>query len=630
MMKLPDSDRSPLIVGLLVALGWVVAHLVIQIPRGWPFYGPGEWDVLLVAAAIANGQPPHATVAALHGYEMGVYLVALPVAFFRVLGVEMVLAAKLAAMMFGASTVAVVAGLATATARGILGRGGVVAGLLAGWVLIVAWPDWHAVAANLDGSTRHAALPQLLAVACMRLAWRRDSLRWSAASGAFAGVAWFISSVSLWTLLLALGTGLVLLRSHGAGRCLRHVAAVTAGTLGWIVLYVVLIPGGLTGVGGFLSAHPSWIGPVFSGGSGPPSSRVDPVGPLYLLSHVPEALQGMGGVAPTRLIRWASAGLVGLILSFSMLRAAVAGFSRKVNGLDFLALVGASWLIPLSYLPETYRFYAPAYRFWAIPLCLCVAVLAVQAELLLAARGRHWVVRWSLVALLVVASLPSVSRLTDTVDFPDSSLSAGLVHAGMHRMGRRTVGIHATYWALSPHAPPEVSAALDQGYGLGMGFELAEELHPNWEADDGWAELADRFEPSRRHAILLGVGCGLGAALPSGTSVVPLVSLFTGLDRARLLTGLVRCSLRQETLGPSKDRAGFLGGLQLEAPDWVFISRTLDTSAATPVQRRNWLARRAQGVADGRDDSEGAATPLQAHEDLLPELFDAYPVSPPP
>jgi hypothetical protein len=629
-MKLPDSDRSPLIVGLLVAAGWAVAHLIIQIPRGWPFYGPGEWDVLLVAEAIANGQPPHALVAALHGYEMGVYLVALPVAFFRVLGVEMVLAAKLAAMMFGASTVALVAGLATATARGILGRGGVVAGLLTGWILIVVWPDWHAVAANLDGSTRHAALPQLAAVACMLAAWRRDSLRWSAASGAFAGVAWFISSVSLWTLLLALGTSLVLFRRHGVGRCLRHVAAVTAGTLGWIALYVVLVPGGLAGVGGFLSAHPSWIGPVFSGGSGPTSARADPVGPLYLLRHIPEALQGMGGVAPTRLIRWVSAGLVGITLSFSMLRVAVAGLRRKVDGLDFLAFVVVSWLIPLSYLPETYRFYAPAYRFWAIPLCLGVAVLAVQAELLLAARGRHKVVRWSFLTLLIVASLPSVTRLTDTVDFPDTSLSAGLVHAGMHRMGRRIVGIHATYWALSPYAPPEVSAALDQGYGLGMGFELAEELQPNWEADDGWAQLADRFEPSRRQAILLGVGCGLGAVLPSGTSVEPLASLFTGVDRGRLLTGLVRCSLRQETLGASEDRSGFLAGLRLEAADWTFISRALQTSAATPVQRRNWLARRAQGVVGGGDDSEGAATLLQAYEDLLPELFDAYPVSPPP
>lgn len=629
-MKLPDSDRNPLFVGLLVAAGWVVAHLVIQIPRGWPFYGPGEWDVLLVAAAIANGQPPHATVAALHGYEMGVYLVALPVAFFLVLGVEMVLAAKLAAMMFGASTVALVAGLAAATARGILGRGGVVAGLLAGWILIVAWPDWHAVAANLDGSTRHAALPQLAAVACMLAAWRRDSFRWSAASGAFAGVAWFISSVSLWTLLLALGTPILLLRRHGTARCLRHIGAVAAGTLGWIALYVLVIPGGLAGVGGFLSAHPSWIGPVFSGGSGPPSARVDPVGPLYLLRHIPEALQGMGGVAPTRLIRWASAGLVGITLSFSILRAAVAGFGRKVDGLDFIAIVGASWLIPLSYLPETYRFYAPAYRFWAIPLCLCVAALAVQAEVLLAARGRQKVVGWWLLTLLVVTSLPSVSRLTDTVDFPDSSMTVGLVHAGMHRMGRRIVGIHATYWALSPYAPPEVSAALDQGYGLGMGLELAEELQPNWEADEGWAQLADRFEPVRRQAILLGVGCGLGAVLPSGTSVEPLASLFTGVDRGRLLTGLVRCSLRQETVGGSADRSGFLAGLRLEAADWTFISRALQTSAATPGQRRNWLARRAPGGADGGEGSEEATTRLLAYEDLLPEVFDSYPVSPPP
>jgi len=354
------------------------------------------------------------------------------------------------------------------------------------------------------------------------------------------------------------------------------------------------------------------------------------VGPLYLLRHIPEALQGMGGVAPTRLIRWVSAGLVGLILSFSMLRAAVAGLSRKVDGLDFLAFVGISWLIPLSYLPETYRFYAPAYRFWAIPLCLCVAAIAVQAELLLAARDRYWVIRWSLLTLLIVASLPSVSRLTDTVDFPEASVSEGLVHAGMHRMGRRTVGIHATYWALSPHAPPEVSAALDQGYGLGMGFELAEELQPTWEPDDGWAQLADRFEPARRQAILLGVGCGLGADLPLDTSVDPLVSLFTGVDRGRLLTGLVRCSLRQETLGASADRSGFLVGLRLEAPDWTFISRALQTSAATPVQRRNWLARRAQGAVGGGDDSEGTATLLQAHEDLLPELLGAYPVRPPP
>jgi len=630
-MKQLKPCKIPLLVGVVAAAGWAVAHLFIQLPRGWPFFGPGEWDVLLVAEAVAAGRPPHAIVAALHGYELGVYLVAAPVALLRMLGVPMLLAAKITAMLFGAGTVGLAAGLATSAAHGVRGRGGLVAGGLAAWMLIVVWPDWHAVAANLDGSTRHAALPQLAAVACMLAAWRRDSLKLSAASGAFAGIAWFISTVSLWTLFLALGTSVLIAVERGRARGIRHAAVVVGGVGAWVALYGLVIPGGFVGVEGFLMAHPSWIGPVFSGSGGPPSARVVPVGPLELVRHVPSSLLGMGGVAPTPWIRWLSGGTAALVLGFAFLRGAYAGVARRLDGLSFLAVVASSWLIPLSYLPETYRFYAPAYRFWAIPLCLGFVVLAVQAEVLWAAVPRARVLRYGLVTLLVLVSLPSLVRIGETVDFPQSSLTEGLVHAGMHRMGRRLVGTHTTYWELSPHAPTEGEVAVDQGYGLQMGFELAEELHSDWEADEGWTQLTDGFEPRRQHSILLGVGCGLGATLPEGESVRIVVSLFSGVARGRFLSGVVRCALRQETAGGSADRSGLIAGLALDTEDWGFVARALQTSSATPEQRGNWLAGLPVALAgDGPEAEKVSPDVLAPHEDLLPETFRAYPVAPPP
>ena len=396
--------------------------------------------------------------------------------------------------------------------------------------------------------------------------------------------------MSLWTLFLALGTSVLLAGKQGRARGARHAAAVVGGAVAWVALYALLIPGGVAGVEGFLMAHPSWIGPVFSSSAGPPLARVVPVGPLELVRHVPSALLGMGGVAPTPEIRWISGALAALILGFSLLRGAYVGVARRLDGLGFLAVVTSSWLIPLSYLPETYRFYAPAYRFWAMPLCLGVVVLAVQAEILWSAVPRARVLRYSLVTLLVCASLPSLARLGDTVDFPQSSLTEGLVHAGMHRMGRRQVGTHMTYRELSLHAPAGGEVAIDQGYGLQMGFELAEELHPDWEADESWTQLTDEFEQVRQHSILLGVGCGLGATLPEGGSLQNVVPLFSGVARRRLLSGLVRCALRQETLGGSPDRSAMLAGLDLGPEDWRFVSRALQTSSASSEQRSSWLA----------------------------------------
>lgn len=622
MKCIRDFDPAPFVVGLLVAVAWAVAHLFIQVPRGWPFFGPGEWDVLLVAQAIVDGAPPHAMVAALHGHELGVYVVAVPVALFRALGFEMVLAAKLAAMCFGASTVGLAAGLASATLRGIHGRGGWLAGVLVGSMLVISWPDWHAVATHLDGSTRHTVLPQLGAVAFMLASWRHDRLGWSAAAGAAVGVAWFINAVSLWTLFLIVGLSLLMLRKHGTARGLRHLAAVAGGIAGWALLYALVVPGGFAGVRAFLMSHPSWIGPILSGAEEAPRPGVAPVGPMELSRHVSSALIGMGGAVPSRAIG-ALSGLLGwALVLFALLRSGYALIRRRLDGLDLLALSAASWLLPLSYLPEMYRFYAPAYRFWAVPLCLGAVALAVQAELLFAQAQRRRGLHLVLPLLLVIPALISLPRLQETVDFPDSSLAAGMVHAGMHRMGRRPIGIHTTYWALRPHAPAAGRAALDQGYGLQLGFEVAEDLGPEWEADDGWIQLAEVFESEIRMQILLGVGCGLGSSLPTGTSPGPVVALFSGPDRARLLSGLVRCALRQEAEGAAGDRSELIDGLALESSDWQAVSKTLVTGGATPNQRGSWIPESVLVEAP----QEG----LGAQEDLLAEALGAFPVRPPP
>ena len=57
------------------AVAWTVAHVIVQRPRGWPFYIPGEWDVLLVARAIEAGDPPAMVIGSLHGYQPGSWLI---------------------------------------------------------------------------------------------------------------------------------------------------------------------------------------------------------------------------------------------------------------------------------------------------------------------------------------------------------------------------------------------------------------------------------------------------------------------------------------------------------------------------------------------------------------------------
>ena len=625
-MKFPSSDRSPILLGLLVAGAWVVAHLVIQLPRGWPFYGPGEWDVLLAAQALADGEAPHVMVAALHGHELGVYVVILPVAILLALGVEMALAAKITAMLFGACTVGLAAGLAASVARHLRGTGGWLAGALTGCVLVVSWPDWHALAANLDGSTRHAVLPQLGAVGCMLAAWRRDSLRWSVGSGVLAAVAWFISAVSLWTLFLALGSCLLIASKHGAARGLRHGAVVVGGVVAWALLYGLVLPGGFTGVKVFAMAHPSWIGPVFSGADGPPADRVVAVGFVELSKHVSAGLLGQGGHAPNRAVRVALGLLSWSVLLFAAGRSVRALIRRRFDGLDLLALASASWLLPLGYLPETYRFYPGAYRFWAVPLCLGAAALAVQAEVLYARAGERRPVQLLLPLLLAGTAVVSLPNVKTSVDFPDRTLMEGMVHAGMHRMGRRAVGIHTTFQALRPHAPVGARSGLDQGYGLAFGFEVAEELHPEWEADDGWVELAETMELESRRGILVGVGCGLGASLPSEISPKPVVALFAAPDRGYLLAGLVRCALRQEDLGGSGDRSVLLDQLALEESDWHWVSRALETGGATPSQRSAWIPASVRSTVGSRLDRSA----LTVGEDVLGEVFDSYPVGAPP
>jgi len=331
---------------------------------------------------------------------------------------------------------------------------------------------------------------------------------------------------------------------------------------------------------------------------------------------------GMGGAVPNRAVGAVSQLLGWSIVLFALLRSVFALLRRRLDTLDLIALAAASWILPLSYLPETYRFYAPAYRFWAVPLCLGAVALAVQAELLFVQAQKRRVLHLILPLTLVVPALVSVPHLSETVDFPDSSLAAGMVHSGMHRMGRRPIGIHTTYWALRPHAPAAGRDALDQGYGLQLGFEVAEDLGPEWEADDGWVQLAELFEEDTRLQVLLGVGCGVGATLPPGHSPAPLAKLFSGSDRARFLSGLVRCALRHENEGSGEDRSQLLDGLNLDAQDWRAVSRTLGTVGASPSQRQAWT----RGSVAPSDPQES----LGVREDVLPEALGAFPVAPPP
>ena len=213
----------------LVALGagalWALCHVAIHSPRPWPSWELGEWDVLLVLEAIRRGERVELAVGAIHGHELGSYLLALLLYPLRALGLSTLMTAKVGATAVGSlATAAAAAGAWVLRDRRGDRLGAWLAAALVAVVASVAWPSWHRELAGVFGRTPESALPTLLGALLLFLPiFRGSSSRTAGASsdpgeasrrrganqpsalkllvvGSLLGVGWMFSPAATWML----------------------------------------------------------------------------------------------------------------------------------------------------------------------------------------------------------------------------------------------------------------------------------------------------------------------------------------------------------------------------------------------------------------------------------------------
>ena len=236
--------RLPWIAAALSAALWSITHVLVYRPRGWPqMHVWGEWDFLLTAQAIAAGHPPDAVLGAMHGNELGSYVVAAGVAALMNLGLDVVVAAKVLALAVGASIAGVVAGLSAWLARdgGLRTREAAVCGALSALLVSCAWPGMHFELAGLSGRTPESVPLQLTALMLV-VTVSQDEGPWlgpkALLAGAALGLGWLLSPVTAWT---ALACVLVCFARLSAGRSWgRAILLAGVGFFLPVVLFGVL------------------------------------------------------------------------------------------------------------------------------------------------------------------------------------------------------------------------------------------------------------------------------------------------------------------------------------------------------------------------------------------------------
>jgi len=511
---------------LQAAVLWVLAHLAIHLPRGWPFPVRGEWDVLLVSVSMSVGDFPGLALGALHGSSPGSYFIALLAAPLLALGLSPVLAGKVLAMMFGAS----LAGLCTALAVSLVASQDTSARLwtggLCGFFFAFAWPGLHLDFVGLSGSTPESLVFQMLALFLVLTdGGRRGRLR-AIGSGLAVSVAWLLSPLALWTALIVL---VLWLLPDSTKRSTLHRAYcvfwLAVGASLPLIFLLVLVPEGAQGLGLFLANDLGSAGlEVSLGGLREHGEVVERAGPLVLLSKVARSLEG--GAHNSEL------GLRALLLAALAWISVASAFwilsvRRSAAGLEVLlvAVIAASWCLPLSLLPLDFGFYPLAYRYWGIPLSLALVLAALLLGSVSVARYR-WLgyARILLLVLCAAGLLPSLGR---SMVAPAVSEAEAAVGTGAHAMDPRPgYPRHAAFMQLSRHVSEELRVQLSEGYGLALGADTAVSVIRGDPAPPLWQELRAELDDPSWRSLLFGLGCG-ASTYPAERGVL-LKALFSG------------------------------------------------------------------------------------------------------
>ena len=524
--------RLPWIAAVLSAALWSVTHVLVHRPRGWPqMHVWGEWDFLLTAQAIAAGHPPDAVLGAMHGNELGSYVVAAGVAALMKLGLDVVVAAKVLALSVGASIAGLVAGLSAWLARegGLRTREAATCAVLSALLVSCAWPGMHFELAGLSGRTPESVPLQLAALALV-VTVSPDGGSWlgprALLAGASLGLSWLLSPVTAWT---ALACGLLCFarlsfrRSWGLAILLAGVGFFLP-----VVLFGALVPGGWEGLELFRveQLRGAGVGDTAAGGARPG---------VGVLAYTSAALEG-GAHNPSLVTRDRLLSGVGFVLVGGLIVGALRGCRTRTfrtPGL-LVALVGLSWFVPLALLPEERWFYPLAYRYWGVMLALAMALfptLLVHGRFGSAAAG-----------IVGVSCLVVASTLPRSVVAPAPPRAEALVSATAHSLGPRPGhDRHAAFWALMPHAAAADQPALSEGYGLMLGADFAVDMADGRDVAPPWQTVAPRLLEPAQTRFLVGVGCGMTVLGDVSLRAVQAVSSRGGDAKTALLWGLGRC-----------------------------------------------------------------------------------------
>ena len=520
---------SLVLISLLAGALWMIAHLAIHLPRGWPFPVRGEWEVLLVSMSVAAGDIPPLALGALHGDSPGSYIIALLAASLISLGMSPIVAGKVLAMTLGAAMAALGAGLAVSLVEESRSQGvRLWTGLLCALLFSFAWPGMHFFFAGLSGSTPESLVFQMLALV-LALAPRGASGPARALGCGFAlSVAWLLSPLALWT-ALAVPILWLLPRAEQSAPLRSRLFSLwwlALGSAAPLVLLAGLLPDGAGGMSLFLANDMGSAGlEVSLGGLREHGAVIDRAGPLLLIAKVARSLEGgaHNAALALRAVVLAITAWVGVVaVIWTLVRRRDALSSRPA----LLALVAGSWCVPLSLLPLDFGFYPLAYRYWGIPLALSLVLAAVTIGPLFAGCAGPKI-RLVAMTALSVAMAVLVMSLPNSIVAPAVSAAEAAVGSGAHAMDPRAgYSRHAAFRQLSRHARGALRMQLSEGYGLALGADTAVSILRGDQIEPQWLDLRGQLEPRSWRALLFGVGCG-AATYPAEPTRL-LERLFSG------------------------------------------------------------------------------------------------------
>lgn len=504
---------------------WCLVHLRIHVPRGWPWLERrGEWDFLMTAVAMGAGEPPDAILGAVHGFELGSYLVAALVAIPVALGADPTASVRVLAMLLGAVFVGAVVWLSSWFAVRLADwrRAARAVGVM-GLVLALGWPGLHMEFEGLSGNTVESFVLQLLAAALVVTAPSAPGWRRPLAVGFLLGLAGLFSPVAAWSAGAVGLVGLVL--TDGWGARARVLGLAVAGGLSPFIAFAVLAPGGVGGIEHFLWTYLEAGGPGPDGSSAPGLAVVGKVGEALVGPTVNEELWLRDGVLAG--VGWS---LVAALAFVGVRGGSDPDITRRLRA---VALLAASWALPVMRLPEDLWLYPLAFRYWLFGIALAFVLLPVA--LLHLGRGGAVVG-----GALVVAALACVPSLPRTIIHDIPSRAQALVGAAAHSMGpRRGRDRHEQYLAVAPHLRPQDRPALAEGYGMHLGMDFVTPLEGSPPAP--WLPMAEALPPELRTRFLVGVGCGMSIRPLTDASLAAVRQARAELA-APVWWGLGRCS----------------------------------------------------------------------------------------